>query len=230
MNIIAIIPARGGSKRIPYKNIIPFQGKPMIGWTIESAIKSDLFDRVVVSTDDKKIATESILLGATVPFFRESAADDISPVSAATIAAVLHAQEYWNEEHDVVVQLMPNCPIRNDKDIIDALENFNSSDSNFQLSSFKYGWMNPWWAAKLNSVGRPDPLFPEALKSRSQDLPDLFCPTGAIWIANVPALLKEETFYGENHIFYSMNWKSAVDIDDYDDLEFASAVFQLTNK
>ena len=82
---IAIIPARGGSKRIPKKNIIDFFGKPLIAHTIESAIKSNIFDRVIVSTDCKEIAKISLQYGAEVPFMREDKADDFSPISDATI-------------------------------------------------------------------------------------------------------------------------------------------------
>ena len=103
MKIIAVIPARGGSKRIPKKNIIDFMGKPMIAWTIEAALKSKLFDRVIVSTDDYEFASISKEYGCDVPFLRDSSADDLTPVSIATIRAVEQAENYYNEEYDIVI-------------------------------------------------------------------------------------------------------------------------------
>jgi N-acylneuraminate cytidylyltransferase len=222
---IAIIPARGGSKRIPGKNIIDFEGKPMIGWTIEAAINSKCFDRILVSTEDEEIAQIAREFGAEVPFLRESHTDDVSAVSEATLAALNQATAFWQEEYQTVVQLMANCPLRTAEDIRVALEAFDASPRRFQISCFRYGWMNPWWAVELDDAGTPSRLFEDALSQRSQDLPTLFCPTGAIWIANVADFLSEGTFYGAGHCFEQMRWESAVDIDDYEDLNFAEAIW-----
>lgn len=226
-NAIAIIPARGGSKRLPKKNILEFSGKPMIAWTIKAAIESSRFDRVLVSTDDAEISEISRSWGAEVPFLRERAADDYSPVSLATIAALHQAMEYWQERYLNVVQLMPNCPLRGAADIRDAMSAFDQTSADFQISCFRFGWMNPWWAVTLDQEGNPQSKFPEAQTARSQDLPPLYCPTGAIWIAKAAALANSQTFYGPNHRFRPMPWTSAVDIDDFEDLEFARAVFSM---
>jgi len=226
MRRIAIIPARGGSKRIPSKNIIDFCGKPMIAWTIQAAKESDLFDRIIVSTDDENIAAVSKAWGAEVPFIRTDCADDHTPVSKATVSALYQAIEYWGERYTSVTQLMANCPLRTSDDIRQAVSQFEQQERSFQISCFKYGWMNPWWAVELNSSGRPERLFPEAATQRSQDLPELFCPTGAIWIARMDELLWAQSFYGQNHVFEPISWESAVDIDDYDDFRFAEVLFQ----
>jgi N-acylneuraminate cytidylyltransferase len=227
MKTIAIIPARGGSKRIPHKNIMDFMGKPLIAWTIEAAKESGIFDRIIVSTDDTEIAQATESLGIEVPFLRKDANDDIAPVSLATISAIHQAQEYWNEEYENVIQLMANCPIRRSRDIVSSYEHFINTKVNYQLSCFKFGWMNPWWAIKLDENLRPDFIFPEAMKTRSQDLPELFCPTGAIWIARVDQLLIDKTFYGQGHTFYPIDWKAAVDIDNYEDVDFAKVIFNM---
>lgn len=220
--IIAVIPARGGSKRIPNKNIIKFGGKPMIAYTIEAAIKSDLFDRIIVSTESKEIAKISIDYGAEVPFLREKYYNDFSQTSQATIYTVKKASKYFNQNYDTVFQLMANCPFRNSNDIIDAWNFFNSSNHNFQISCFKYGWVNPWWACKLDSKNNPTPIFPDDIRNnRSQDLPEVYCPTGAIWIAKTDKLIKQGTFHSNGQKFYPISLKSAMDIDDYDDLEMA---------
>ena len=230
MSTIAIVPARAGSKRIPHKNMIGFMGKPLIGWTLEAAKDSRLFDRIVVSTDDPQIAAVAQRFGIDTPFLREEAVDDLSPVSLATIAALKQAQRHWSEQYDVVIQLMANCPLRGAADITRSYEHFLAGSSPFQLSCFKFGWMNPWWAATIGASAIPRFIFPDALKTRSQDLPDLFCPTGAIWIGRVERLLEDKTFYGPGHTFHAIDWKAAVDIDNYEDVEFAEAVFHLLHK
>src|SRR5258706_5229330 len=125
--IIAIIPARGGSKRIPKKNVIDLAGKPMIAWTIEAAIKSKYISRVVVSTDDHEIAAISKSFGAEVPFLRDSAADDHSPVSLATIRTLTQLEELSVSQPDIIIQLMANCPLRDAKNIDEAIEFFISN-------------------------------------------------------------------------------------------------------
>lgn len=227
---VAVIPARGGSKRIPGKNIIDFMGKPLIAWTIEAAVKAGIFHRVIVSTDDEKIAAIATEYGIDVPFLRKEANDDVSPVSVASISALKQAEKHWDEEYDVVVQLMANCPLRGSVDVLEAYNNFIADDLSFQLSAFKFGWMNPWWAARLDNSRKPEFIFPEALKKRSQDLDELYCPTGAIWIARVDKLFKENTFYGNDYRFFPLDWKAAVDIDSYDDIEFAKAVYTLLHR
>ena len=197
----------------------------MIAWTIEAARQTGLFDQVLVSTDDPKIAEVSKAWGAEVPFFREEFADDHTPVSEATTSALQQAIDHWGEEYSTVVQLMANCPIRNSSDIEGALSRFEQQSRRFQISCFKYGWMNPWWAVQLDDAGYPKRLFPETADKRSQDLPELYCPTGAIWIAKTDGLLRYKTFYGPDHVFDPIFWESAVDIDDYEDLSFAKAVF-----
>ncbi|MDT3687786.1 MAG: acylneuraminate cytidylyltransferase family protein [Pseudorhodoplanes sp.] len=224
MRAIAIIPARGGSKRIPRKNVIDFAGKPLLAWTIDAALGSGLFDYVLVSTDDADIATCARAYGGQVPFLRDSAADDTAPVAAATLAALRQAEIHWGQNYDTVVQLMPNCPLRDSTDIAVAFDRFRATRAPFLLSCFRYGWMNPWWAHRLDASGRPEALFKEALTKRSQELDDLYCPSGAIWIANVAALRESGTFYGAGHIFHPIDWRSAVDIDDVDDLDLALSI------
>ena len=221
VKIVAIIPARGGSKRIKNKNIKNFYGKPMIAWTIIAAIKSKIFKRVVVSTDDIKIAEIAEKYGAEVPFLRKEFNDDYSPISEATISTLKNIKKYWNEEYDIVVQLMANCPLRNEKDIKKSFNKFKIKKRTFQISCFKFGWMNPWWAFKLDKRNKSKALFPKQLTKRSQDLPNLYCPTGAIWIAKTKDLIRNKTFYGKGYCFEEINWINAIDIDDYEDLEFA---------
>ena len=229
MNNIAIIPARGGSKRILKKNIIDFSGKPMIAWTIKAAIKSKMFSKVIVSTDCEETAKISKEYGAEVPFLRRSFSDDITPVSVATCDALKQSEEYWSMNFDSVTQLMANCPLRTADDIANATEIFQTKKRDYQISCFKFGWMNPWWSFKFKEGSGHEFMFPEANFKRSQDLDDLYCATGSIWIAKSDKLKQSESFYGEGYKFEPINWVSAVDIDDYDDLAFANALRHYKN-
>ena len=195
----------------------------MISWTIEAALKSGVFENVLVSTDDNEIAEISIESGAQVPFLRENYCDDISPISLATTSALEQAEAFYQTKFDNVVQLMPNCPLRTSEDIKNSLSVFTEKESLTQISVFKYGWSNPWWALELNENGSPVKLF-DNKNVRSQDLPELFCPTGAIWISRRDSLLNNRDFYAEGWTICELPWISSVDIDDYSDLEIANAL------
>jgi CMP-N-acetylneuraminic acid synthetase len=224
-NAVAIIGARGGSKRVPRKNIIDFFGKPLMAWSIRAAIDSQVFRKVVVSTDDEEIAAIARKYGAEVPFMRERFVDDMSPISTVIADAVEILRARCGEVYENVAQIMPNCPMRTADDIRHAYEHFVENRLEFQISCFEYGWMNPWWAFKIGADGTPVPLNERGLKSRSQDLEKLFCPTGAIWLAKTTSLLQARSFYGPGFRLCPLSWQSAVDIDNLEDLEMAKAVY-----
>lgn len=219
--VIAIIPARGGSKRIPGKNLIEFNGRPMISWTIKAALEIQTFSKVIVSTDDIEIAEISKQFGAEVPFFRDRYADDYSSVSLATAHALSQAYAHFEIQFDTVVQLMPNCPLRTSLDISMALEAFEKNGRRSQISCSSFGWANPWWSSSLDDSGTPTSIFDDTLRSRSQDLSPLFCPTGAIWISDAENLIRSHSFYSEAHRYEPMPFFRAIDIDDEDDYQLA---------
>ena len=216
---IAIIPARGASKRIPRKNLADVGGRPLIAWTIEAARSSGYFDRVIVSTDDQEIAQVARSQGAEVPFLRSLYADDHAPASAATLHTLTQCEAYFSESYDTVCQLMATTPLRDGDVIAKAVDHFASSDAPAQLSCVAFGWQNPWWAMTLDDKGVPTQLFPEALKARSQDLQQLYVPSGAIWLARAERLKFEGTFYTGGHTFYPISWLAGIDIDTFADLE-----------
>lgn len=231
MKTIAIIPARGGSKRIPKKNIIDISGKPSIAWSIDAIVKSGIADRVLVSTDDMEIAAVSTHYGYEsgleyniCPFYRDDCCDDISTSSDATIHAIRQVKAKFDEDYDIVCQLMANCPNIQPETIKSAYDNFIHKDAAFQISCSEFVTGIPWWAIVVNKNGVGQPLFPFALKTRSQDLPVASCPTGSVWFAKVPSLIEERTFYGESHIFYPIPWEDAIDIDNYKDLKLARLI------
>ena len=224
---LAVIPARGGSKRIPGKNLRSLRGRPLIAYTIEAALRSELFDRVVVTTDSDEIADVASECGAEVPFLRDSSlSDDFVPVSAATIDTV-NRLDSTGEEFLHVCQLMANCPLRTAPDITDSYAQLVETGSRSQLSVVRYGWQNPWWAMRRDECFTLSPLFEEALKERSQDLPELFCPTGAIWWARVDSLLHAGTYYLPGRTGWEIHWMRGLDIDTEDDWEMAEVLLAL---
>lgn len=224
---IAVIPARGGSKRVPGKNIKPLMGKPLIAYTVEAAVDSGLFERIVVSTDCPEIAEVAQRHGAEVPFLREaSLADDITPVSAATVDMLVKLDPDGST-YGSVCQMMPNCPLKTAGDIRDSCRQFLDSGAGSQLSVVRYGWQNPWWAMRRDDSFRLDPLFREAMTQRSQDLPELFCPTGAIWWAKADVLRRQGTYHIPEKTGWEIPWQRGLDIDTYDDWDMAEILFRL---
>lgn len=217
---LAVIPARGGSKRIPDKNIRKLCGKPIIGYTIEAALGSGIFDRVIVSTDNEKIAEIAVGFGAEVPFVREpSLADDYTPVSLVTLDAV-NRLDPDGSIYMAVAQLMANCPLRDIADIKSSYWQFKELAADSQISVTRFQWLNPWWAMKMDS-NLLAPIFPEAAKERSQDLPEIFCPTGAIWWIKPRVLRAQRTFHVAKRAGWEIDWKKGVDIDTEEDWELA---------
>ena len=227
---IAVIPARGGSKRVPKKNIREMRGKPLIAYTVEAAIESRIFARVVVSTDCKEIADIARKAGAEIPFLREPAlADDITPVSAATVDVLLRLDPQ-GEEYDHVCQLMANCPLRDGAAIQDSYRQFVVSDAGSQISVTRFGWQNPWWAMRRGPDYTLEPLFQEMLAARSQDLPELFCPTGAVWWAKAEVLRQSGTFHVPGKTGWEIDWRGGMDIDTEDDWQMAETLMILAGK
>jgi N-acylneuraminate cytidylyltransferase len=221
---LAVIPARGGSRRVPRKNIREMHGRPLLAYSIDAALGSGLFARVVVSTDDAEIAAVGRALGADVPFLRDPAlSDDITPVSQATID-VVDRLEGAGEAYLEVCQLMPNCPLRTVEDVVASHRQFTDRPAEAQISVARYGWQSPWWAMRRGADGSLDPLFPDAMRQRSQDLADLFCPTGAVWWARTDALRRAGTFHLAGRTGWEIDWTHAIDIDTEDDWRLADAL------
>jgi N-acylneuraminate cytidylyltransferase len=224
---LAVIPARGGSKRLPGKNVRPMLDKPVIAYSIEAALKSVLFDRVVVSTDSEEIAEVARRWGAEVPFLRSAElADDQTPVSAAT-ADVLDRLDPQGEKYSAVAQLMPNCPLRTTQDILDSYAQFRETNASSQISVTRYGWQNPWWAMERDAAYTLAPLFQEHVTQRSQDLPALFCPTGVIWWAKAGVLRQERTYHVAGRTGWEIPWQRAIDIDTEDDWQMAEVLMTI---
>jgi CMP-N-acetylneuraminic acid synthetase len=218
---LAVIPARAGSRRIPLKNVKPFGGIPAIVYSISAACASGLFDRVVVTTDSEMIAEIATGHGADVPFLRRpELADDHTPVSLATLDA-LQQLDPDATRFRRVAQLMPSCPLRTADDVRASCAHFLASGSTAQISVTRYGWQNPWWAMQCTGEGHVRPLFQSEAVARSQDLPALFCPTGAIWWATAERLRASRTFHVADRTGWEIPWQRGIDIDTPDDWTMA---------
>lgn len=224
---IAVIPARGGSKRIPKKNIVTFNGKALIAWTIELALASQCFSQVYVSTDCEEVAAVARRCGAKVPFLRNAHADDQSNVSLATAWFVEQLQSRGMLASPSVVQLMANCPIRT----IQTLERFltfcldtETSAPTTVISVVEPRYGSPYWAIQKTPQGQGGFVFPDYAKQRSQDLPACFYPTGSLWFAPTATLIMQRSFYAEGYRVFPIPWLEAIDIDTPEELEVAACL------
>lgn len=226
--IIAIIPARGGSKGLPGKNIKPLLGKPLIAWTIEKARSSKYIDRVFTSTDDKKIAEVSKKYGVEIPFLRPAKmAKDKSPVSEAIMHALSRFEE-MGERFDILIILEPTSPLRKDNDIDNAIElfarNMNKADS--LVSCGEVRLENPFIMKKIEK-GYANPLIKisKGIYQRQQ-LPKAYFPYGVIYLSKVDSFKKYGTVYQKRTIPYLVERWENYEIDDIYDFLCVEAVLK----
>jgi len=213
---LAVIPARGGSKRIPRKNIKKFCGKPIIAWSIEAALASKCFDRVIVSTDDEEIAAVAREWGAEVPFMRpEELADDYT----GTIPVIRHAIEWFirNEtEPDMVCCIYPTAPFVNAGDISRGLDTLLSTGSDYVISitTFSYPIQR---AVKITREGRLEMFHPEKFTTRSQDLEEAYHDAGQFYWGRPDAFLADVPFFSKASIPVILPRYLVQDIDNEED-------------
>jgi CMP-N-acetylneuraminic acid synthetase len=220
--ILAIIPARGGSKRLPGKNIKPLQGKPLIAWTIEAALKSSYIDEIIVSTDDQEIAEVSQLFGANVPFLRPEA---LSNDMASSNDVVLHAINTLEQKFDYVVLLQPTSPLRGWKDIDAAIELCINKNAGGVVSVCECEHSPLWINTLPDDKNMSEFISPASKGQRSQDLPVYYRLNGAIYCYETIALIENGGIYYNNEVFAStMSRESSVDIDEALDFKMASVL------
>ena len=223
MRFLSIIPARGGSKGIPGKNITPLCGKPLIGWTIEASLESTYVERTIVSTDDEVIASISRNFGAEVPFLRpDFLAQDDTPTLAVLkhVIGRLKDDEGWIP--DAVITLQPTSPLRTSEDIDAAVRKFMSDPKSESLVSCMEvpHIFHPTSVMKLNSMGYLENFLQGSQPTRRQDKTHVLARNGAaIYITRTNCL--DRFVWGGNLLAYVMNEERSVDIDISGDLEIA---------
>ncbi len=217
---LAIIPARGGSKRLPRKNILDLCGKPLIAWSIEAALKSKYISKVVVSSDDEEILNISSKFGADIIKRPYELAND----TATTFDAIKHTINNL-EKYDYIVLLQPTSPLRNENQIDEAIELLEEKKADAIVSVCEMDH-SPLWSNTLPKDGNMNNfLRDEVLNKRSQDLEKYYSLNGAIYICKTDKLLENKSFFLKDNIFaYIMDRKSSIDIDEEIDFEIAKVL------
>jgi CMP-N-acetylneuraminic acid synthetase len=226
MRVLGLIPARGGSKGVPRKNIRTLGGKPLIAHTIDAARNATLVDRIVVSTDDVEIATTSKSLGADVPFLRPAslARDEtpMFPVIVHALKAVIAGG--WTPE--AICLLQPTFPFRRSEDIDACIEALQARGADCVISVHRVPHhFNPHWVyveaedgSLRLSTGEPEPI------PRRQDLPSAFHRSGAVYVSRSSAILDRGSLYGDRVVGYETTTESSCNIDTPEDWSRAEAL------
>lgn len=217
---IALIPARGNSIRIPKKNIYPFFGHPMIAYAIAAAKNSQLFEHIIVSTEDPLIGRIAEWYGAE--YLQRP--DELSSESTNFPDVALHTLTELKgngEAANILCQLMPNCPLRRSDDIINHVQAFNKHKRDFQISTVSYRGVYPHWAIACDKTGKGAWLYTSDPSIPSQDLHNAVCPTGAIWCVRVPKFLEQKVFYGNPFHIEHIDANRGIDIDVQEEIELA---------
>lgn len=223
---LAVIPARGGSKRIPRKNIKEFCGKPIIAWSIETAIKSGCFDRVIVSTDDEEIANIARKWGAEVPFVRPK---ELSDDYVGTTAVVRHAIEWFNNQgvvFEYVCCIYATAPFIKEEDIQQGFEILKNCGSyyTFTVTSYPFPIQR---AVKITNNGRLEMFQPEHSTTRSQDLEEAYHDAGQFYWGISEAWIEEQTLFSHQAAPIILPRHRVQDIDTYEDWVRAEFMFHL---
>jgi N-acylneuraminate cytidylyltransferase len=220
MKNIAIIPARGGSKRIPRKNIRNFLGKPIIAYSIETALEAGLFDEVMVSTDDGEIADVARKYGASIPFIRSEENADDHATTVDVLVEVLQKYQQQGKYFENGCCIYPTAPLLKPSFLKSGYEKLiNESFSTvFPVVEFSYPIQR---SLKLIRKGKVEMNWPEHLESRSQDLPKAYHDAGQFYWLNVEEILKEKKLFGNNSGAIELSNINVQDIDTEEDWKLA---------
>ncbi len=222
---LALIPARGGSKRIPRKNIKIFHGMPMIAWTIKAAKESMCFDRIMVSTDDAEIADIARSNGAEVPFIRPA---ELSDDQTNTIDVVQHAINWWVEHVEapsLVCCLYATAPFIRTEDLLEGLRALDRSDVMFAFSATRYAFPVQR-AIRRTEGGGVEMLMPEHFLSRSQDLEELYHDAGQFYWGRTEAWLSSKSIFSSSSVLVPLPRYRVQDIDTMEDWFQAELMFR----
>ena len=227
---IAIIPARGGSKRMPRKNILPLCGKPLLVWSIEAAFESCLFEKVCVSTEDDEIASIASDSGALVLKRPASLATDQSTVAQTCL---YHLRELHREGsiYDFLYCLYPTSPLRNATDLSAIAKVFRDNpDAQSVIAATDYSHY-PFQALVCEKNCKVAPFWPELVRKRSSDLPDLVAGNGSTYAITVPAFLQSQDFYTSVGMYvHRMEKLRSIDVDTADDFALLEACMAIALK
>jgi CMP-N,N'-diacetyllegionaminic acid synthase len=223
--VLAIVPARGGSKGLPGKNLRPLCGRPLINWSIDTALACGEIDVVVVSTDDKKIAAVAAAAGAEVPFLRPP---DLASDAASSIDVVLHALDFFERNErffDIVLLLEPTSPLREVGDIQAALQRISDMKVSSIVSVCRAESVHPAFMFRITEDERLDPFLSSTpTNTRRQEIEPLFYLEGTLYASTVDSLRKHRSFYHEGTTAYEVSKWKALEVDDIEDFEMIEAI------
>lgn len=226
--VLGVIPARGGSKGIPEKNIYPLNGKPLIAYTIEAASQSKLLTDFIVSTDSDKIQEVSEQFGAKVPFRRP---EELSHDSALAIPTIQHAVKTYEEmqgiTYDYIIMLQPTAPLRTAHDIDESLRKLMNSDADSIISIVDVDNYHPIKMKKIEDEMLIDFLKSDLENPPRQDLPPVYIVNGAIYATKRDVFMNQNTFKGSKCLPYIMPDERSANIDKITD--FLTAEYFLNN-
>ena len=229
MKTYAFIFARGGSKGVPNKNLRNINGKPLMAYTIEAAIKSNLFNNIVVSTDSKKIANTAKNYGAEAWFLRPS---ELSTDQAPKVPVIRHAlneaEKYYETNFDAIIDLDATSPLRTSNDIINAVKQFEDEASDILISGNK-ARKNPYFNMVERTNGRLQKVK-NAKKTimRRQDAPEVYDMNASIYIWKRKTLLQSDNLFSQKTSIYIMPYERSIDIDS--DFEWQIVEFFLSRR
>jgi N-acylneuraminate cytidylyltransferase len=223
---IAIIPARGGSKRIPKKNIKNFHGKPIIAYSIESALESGIFSRVIVSTDDAEIAQIAKNHGAEVPFLRSIENADDFATTSSVLLEVLEQLSISGESYTSACCIYPTSPLIDLNDLKNANEQFVSNKYDVLLSCVAYSFPIQR-SFHLNDTNMIELNHPEAINKRSQDLLKNYHDAGAMYFFNVEKFTASKSLWVGNIGAYELSELKVQDIDTFEDWKIAELKYSI---
>lgn len=226
MNRIAIIPARGGSKRIPRKNIKEFLGKPIISYSIEAALKSKLFDEVMVSTDDKEIAEKAISFGAKVPFYRSKINSNDHATTFDVIDEVINNYKDEGIIFEQACCIYPTAPFTTPETLIKFYDFLNRSKYDCVFPVLKYSYPIQR-ALKLDKNNKMSMIYPQHLITRSQDLQESYHDAGQFYWFVTDKLMQEKKLWTDNTGSLEISEIEAQDIDNLEDWKIAEFKYRL---
>lgn len=226
---VAIIPARGGSKRIPGKNIKDFCGKPIIAYSIEAAIKSKLFERVIVSTDSEEIALVAKKYGAEVPFMRSAELSDDYAGTSDVIIDALEKLDYSKNNIELACCIYPTAPFIEQKYLVEGYESLKDSTASiaFAATEFSFPILRGFG---IGNDGKAKMFWPEHEQSRSQDLPKAYHDAGQFYWYRVNDYIQTGTFSFNGSIPVIMPQINVQDIDTLEDWEYAETKWEIMRK
>lgn len=228
MKSLCIIPARSGSKRIPRKNIKPFMGKPIMAYSIEAALNSELFDEVMVSTDDEEFVCVAKKYGASVPFLRSKATANDYATTVDVLLEVIETYKHIGMNYDTICCLYSTAPFVTSERLKEAYSKLSDKvDACFTMVEYSYPIQR---SLIINEAGFVEMKYPEQIKSRTQDLERVFHDAGQFYFVKTKTLIEEKTVWCKHTFPLVLPELEVQDLDTHTDWQLAEMKYKLLNK